>query len=106
MSFIEKKDRYPQEILPLYERVKVEEVPNKPDVWGDFTLGRVDHIGEKYLLRVILRYEKKFGCAVVDAEIGGKRTLVSIRADSLINGIEWQTENAEILSKTLYKVKE
>lgn len=106
ISAIEKDEFYPQEILPLYERVKVEDVPSKPDIYGDFTLGRVDHIDKPYTLRAVLHYEKKLGCAVVDVEIGGKRTLVSIRVDSVFHGVAWHLENAEISSKKLWKVKE
>ncbi len=105
ISWIEKDEKFPKEILPLYERVKVEDVPHKPDIYGDFTLGRVEQLKDKYKLRVIVRYEKKFDCAVIDAEIGGKRTLVSIRVDSRVKGLSLTTENATVEKEKLYKVK-
>ena len=105
ISGIEKDETFPKEILPLYERVKVEDVPHKPDVYGDFTLGRVEQLKDKYKLRVIVRYEKKFDCAVIDAEIGGKRTLTSIRVNSRFKGLSLTTKNATVESEKLYKVK-
>ena len=105
ISGIEKDETFPKEILPLYERVKVEDVPHKPDVYGDFTLGRVEQLKDKYKLRVIVRYEKKFDCAVIDAEIGGKRTLTSIRVNSLFKGLFLTTKCATVESEKLYKVK-
>lgn len=105
ISGIEKDETFPKEILPLYERVKVEDVPHKPDVYGDFTLGRVEQLKDKYKLRVIVRYEKKFDCAVIDAEIGGKRTLTSIRVNSRFKGLSLTAKCATVESEKLYKVK-
>lgn len=104
ISNVEKGETYPKEILPLYLRAQTEELPHKPDIWGDFTLGRVDNIQQAYRLRVIIYYEPKLGASIIDAEIGGKRTLVSNRIDQTFCGISWALENAEIKNKKIYKI--
>lgn len=45
----------------------------------DFAIGQVEEIREKYMLKLILHYEAKSDSLVIDAEIGGGRTMISNR---------------------------
>ena len=106
MSGVDKGVDEPEEILPTFEKIKRGwDVPQKPDIYGDFTLGRVDHIKETYKLRVIVHYEKKLDAVTLDIEIGGKRTLVSHRVDKRFTHISWTAKNGEVLNAKLYRVK-
>jgi len=105
ISGVEKDEEYPKEILPLYLRAKKEELPHKPDLWGDFSIGRAEHLKEKYKLRVIVYYEKKFDSVIIDAEIGGKRTIVSNRAEQRFNAFSWTMQNAKVENVKLYRIK-
>lgn len=105
ISAVEEGERFPKEILPLYQRARVEDLPHKPDLWGDFTLGRADHLRDGYKLRVIIYYEKKLDSAIIDAEIGGKRTIVSHRVDSRFRSVSWTAESATVSRAKLYRIK-
>ncbi len=105
ISGVEKEEKYPKEILPLYLRAQQETLPQKPDLWGDFAIGRAEHLKENYKLRVIVYYEKKFDSVIIDAEIGGKRTIVSNRVEQRFSAFSWTTDNAAVKNIKLYRIK-
>ena len=105
ISDVGKDEKYPQEIVPLYLRAQKETLPHKPDLWGDFAIGRAEHLKENYKLRVIVYYEKKFDSVIIDAEIGGKRTIVSNRVEQRFTSLSWVLENAELKNAKLFRVK-
>lgn len=104
ISRVEKSEAYPREILPLYLRAREEEIPHCSDIWGDFSIGRAEHLKENYKLRVIVYYEKKFDSVILDAEIGGKRTIVSNRIEQRFKSFSWITQNAMVRNVKLYRI--
>ena len=109
ISNVDRSEKFAPTILPLYEAVNTGEDPEKypfrHDGSRDFAIGRLDHLKETFKLRVVIYYEKKFDSVVIDAEIDGKRTIISNRTEERYHGIAFDLERAEIENAKLYLVK-
>lgn len=109
-------DEFQPEIKALYEyipelpreRTNYQQIPSEDiHMYGhDFAIANVGEIKEKYVLKIIIHYEKKSDNTVIDAEIGGGRTIISNRIYFKANKIKILSENAEITDLKLCKMGE
>ena len=109
ISKIEKQAVFAPAIKPLHEEIL--NGANKKDVQTshylseDFCLPKADCLKNSYKVKMIIYYEKKLGGVIIDAEIGGKRTLVSNRVEKRFKTLSWVTEQAELSNAKLYQIK-
>lgn len=103
-------EKYPKIIAPAYKSVVGgEDIRKLPNIHYDsrnFSIGKADNLVGEFKVKVIIYYEQKFGSYVIDAEIGGKRTIVSNRVDEVFSKISFECDNAEIINSQLYKIKQ
>lgn len=71
----------------------------------DFAILHVRELQGPYTLRVQLHYEEKTGNLVLDAEIGGGRTIISNRPGFRANALSFLTEGAAVTDLSLYRVE-
>lgn len=93
------------EILPMDEKIKTLDENYKrfyqceDDVhWitHNFAIKNVEELKENYTVKGILYYEEKEGCNVLDIEISGKRTMISVRDDFVAESVSFISDNANI----------
>lgn len=70
----------------------------------DFAIAHVCELRETYQLRLLLHYEEKSDSLILDAEIGGGRTMISNRTDFRAAQIQFLMEAAEIRDLKLYEI--
>ncbi len=109
-------DEFQPEIRALYEyipelpqeRTNYLQIPSEDiHMYGhDFAIANVREIKEKYVLKMMIHYEKKSDNTVIDAEIGGGRTIISNRIYFKADKIKILSENAEITDLKLCKMGE
>ena len=97
-----------EDVLPLYRIVNEGKDRN---AIGDlhfqgenFAIGQVDNIDKPYKVRIILYYEKKSDNAIIDCEIGEKRTIVSNRVDQRFFGISVDCTQGELNNIEVYEI--
>lgn len=102
----EKPGEFQEEIKALYEFLPELPDENVHTNSHDFAIAHVRELTEEYRLRMLIHYEKKTDSFLLDAEIGGGRTMISNRADCRAETIQFLMEQAEITDLKLYKITE
>ena len=76
------------------------------DIWHkdgvNFAISNVEEIRQEYVFKMILHYEPKKDSLILDAEIGGGRTLISNRKNFKAQKLTLFTENATIKKLRIY----
>lgn len=110
VSKMEKDKYFPDKIKPVYV-IANENVgkdwkgeKNVPKESVDFSIANVDFLDNDYKVKLKLYYEKKFDSVIIDAEIGGKRTIVSNRVRQKFNQIKFETLNSKIDNLEVFKM--
>ena len=109
-------NKFQPEIKALYEyipelpeeRTERKQIPSE-DIHAnghDFAIANVREIKSKYVLKIIIHYEEKSANTIIDAEIGGGRTLISNRVYFKTNKIKFLSESAKINNLKLCKMGE
>lgn len=105
----EKDELFPNKIAPAYKFVCegkfIHEIADIHYNSRNFSIGKADNLVGEYKIKVMIYYEEKFDSYIIDAEIGGKRTIISNRVEEYFNKISWNTLNANIHNAKIYKVK-
>lgn len=73
---------------------------NMPNGSVNFCIPDISGIGEKFTLRVLCRYSKKLHSTVIDAEVAGKRTIISVRKDFFPTSLSFKSDGEMGLSDT------
>lgn len=99
-----------ERITPIHERIGQTEDPhcfdNTHSLSRDFTIANVDCITGPYKLRISQYADVKMHAVLIDAEIGGCRTILSNRVHSAINRVKVVGENgASVRSMAVYDYK-
>lgn len=109
VSNIEKGNSFPEIILPAYQSVQqgkfIHELADVHYNSHNFSIGRADNLVGEYMIKIIIYYEEKFDSYVIDAEIGGKRTIISNRTEEKFCNVSWNVENANLYNAKLYEIK-
>jgi hypothetical protein len=110
ISNINENSSFPDLIPPAYQYVRdgkyIHEIADIHYNSHNFSIGRADNLVGQYKIKVMIYYEEKFDSYVLDAEIGGKRTIISNRTEELFSKISWNLENASLDIVKLYKINE
>lgn len=91
----------PEDVKP-YSKVNF---TNIPSVAKNYTLGDIRDIDGTFELKLILRCSRRMHSTVIDAEIAGKRTMISVRTDFFPTELSVISDgNIEIAEKSLHYI--
>lgn len=110
ISNIEKDKKIPNKIKPVYvtanerkgEDWRGEKDTPKNSV--DFSIANVDFLDKSYKVKLQIYFEPKFLSVIIDAEIGGRRTIVSNRIGQVFTEIKVDCDKAKITDFELYEL--
>ena len=88
---------HPKTLMQLYHELKVE--PG----WSKST---VTTLLSRMVDKGILYYEEKENCNVLDIEISGKRTMISVRDDFVAESVSFIPDNANINRIEVFEMKD
>lgn len=109
------EDMFAEEIPSMYEQyLLVDEsithfrdakLFNTPTYSKNFSIPDVEVKGAPFTLRILSYYVKKLHSTVIDVEIAGKRTLVSLRADFFPDQKKVLMQgNAEVFTEKMFRI--
>ncbi|MBP3599612.1 MAG: hypothetical protein J6J30_00875 [Clostridia bacterium] len=110
-SYSENSNSFPEEMLSIGEYIiQHGAIGNFRNLTGDiwhkdgvnFAISNVEEIRREYVFKMILHYEPKKDSLILDAEIGGGRTLISNRKNFKAQKLTLFTENATIKKLRIY----
>lgn len=75
-------DNFGEKLPTMLELMKsgTKEITNTPRSAKNYALPDINGINERFTLKMILRYSRRMRSTVIDAEIAGRRTLISVRS--------------------------
>lgn len=100
-----KADYFGERLPTMLELMKngAEDISNIPRKAKNYALPDILGINEPFTLKMILRYSKRLKSTVIDAEIAGRRTFISVRSDFYPSRIKALFDgNMVVLNSVLY----
>ena len=100
-----KADYFGERLPTMLELMKngAEDISNIPRKAKNYALPDISGINKPFTLKMILRYSKRLKSTVIDAEIAGRRTFISVRSDFYPSIIKALFDgNMVVLNSVLY----